>query len=496
MGVQELMTESSDNQMKKPATIRGLLERAALLFGERDAYRYKDADGLPCSVCFPELLAESRALGSALIASGTRGSHFAICSPNSYAWALVYLTILGGAGVAVPVSPEETPEEVRYLAEKGKITCAFVTEKTAPLFPENVRLFRLDTELSRLIETGRGLMAAGDTAWADLPEEPGRLCEILFTSGTTGAKRGVMLTEKNIMSIAASDFPYLIGTVTLSVLPFSHGFEAVCHLLAALTPGAAVIIGSSGPRFARDLADSCAESVYLVPLQAGALLTLFAPELEKAKSLKTIVCGGAPVSPEIAAAFGMHGIRLMVGYGLSECAPLVTLNVEGRTGSVGLPGPYCEVRIGADGEIEVRGENVMQGYYRDEAATAGAFTADGWLRTGDLGSLDGDGYLYISGRKKNVIVLSNGENIIPEEKEAVLIRYLPAGTDLLVREKNGLLTAVGYRQGADPMEIENDLKQASELANRSFPASGRIAAVEVRVEPFVKTALGKIRREL
>ncbi len=496
MGVQELMTGISDIQTKKPETIRRLLERAASLYAERDAYRFKDAEGLPCSVRFPELLEESRALGSALIAAGTRGSHFAVCGPNSYAWALAYLTILGGAGVAVPVSPEETPEEVRYLVEKGGITCAFVTEKTAPLFPENVRLLRLDAELPRLLETGRGLLAAGDTAWADLPEDPGRLCEILFTSGTTGAKRGVMLTEKNIMSIAASDFPYLIGSVTLSVLPFSHGFEAVCHLLAALTPGAAIVIGSSGPRFARDLADSGAESVYLVPLQAGALLTLFAQELERAKNLKTIVCGGAPVSPEIAAAFGIHGIRLMVGYGLSECAPLVTLNVEGRIGSVGLPGPYCEVRIDADGEIEVRGENVMQGYYHDEAATVGAFTADGWLRTGDLGSLDGDGYLYISGRKKNIIVLSNGENIIPEEKEAVLIRYLPTGTDLLVREKNGLLTAIGYRQGADPAELEKELKQAAELANRSFPSSGRIASVEVRNEPFSKTALGKIRREL
>ncbi len=486
----------SETQAKRPETIRQLLERAALLFGERDAYRFKDAEGISRSVRFSGLLAESRALGAALMDAGTGGNHFAVCGPNSYAWALAYLTILGGAGVAVPVSPEETPEEMRALVDKGEITCAFVTEKTAPLFPANVRLFRLDTELPRLLETGHELLAAGDAAYTDLPDNPNRLCEILFTSGTTGAKRGVMLTEKNIMSIAASDFPYLIGNVTLSVLPFSHGFEAVCHLLAALTPGVTVVIGSSGLRFARDLAESGAESVYLVPLQAGALLTLFAPELEKAKNLKTIVCGGAPVSPEIAAAFGMRGIRVMVGYGLSECAPLVTLNVEGRSGSVGLPGPYCEIRIGADGEIEVRGENVMPGYYHDEKATADTFTADGWLRTGDLGYLDGNGYLYISGRKKNVIVLSNGENIIPEEKEAALTKYLPAGTDLLVREKNGLLTAVGYRQEADPTKLEKELKQASELANRSFPAFGRIAAVEVRGEPFAKTALGKIRREL
>ncbi len=496
MGVQKIMPGLSDMQAKRPETVRQLLERAAMLFGEGDAYRYKDADGISCTVGFSELLAESRALGTALAAAGVCGSHFALCGPNSYAWALAYLTILGGAGVAVPVSPEETSEEVRCLAEKGGVTCAFVTEKTAPLFPENVRLFRLDTELPSLLETGRELLAAGNTVWAELPEDPGRLCEILFTSGTTGAKRGVMLTEKNIMSIAASDFPYLIGTVTLSVLPFSHGFEAVCHLLAALTPGTTVVIGSSNLRFARDLAESDAESVYLVPLQAGALLALFASDLEKASHLKTIVCGGAPIAPEIAAAFGARGIRVMVGYGLSECAPLVTLNVEGRSGSVGLPGPYCEVRIAADGEIEVRGENVMQGYYRDEAATTDTFTEDGWLRTGDLGYLDEDGYLYISGRKKNVIVLSNGENIIPEEKEAVLIRYLPTGTDLLVTEKRGLLTAVGYRQGADPAELEKELKQAAELANHSFPAFGRITAVEVRKEPFAKTALGKIRREL
>ncbi len=489
----------SDWDMSSPGrrNMRSALLRADALFGTRTAYEWKTAEGIE-KRSFSDLRADVEALGTAICGLGYEGAHIAICGANSYAWAVCYLAVLGGAGVAVPCAADEGAAGMEYLCSRGDVTLAFADDGAAEKLPAGVRTIKIGSQLPGLLERGRALVNDGDLCYTGLAIDDDSLCEILFTSGTTGEKRGVMLSNRNIMSIVCCDFPYLIGLRTLSTLPFSHGFEAVCHLLVSLMPGVTVCLSASPRRFAQDLVDFRCESAYIVPLQAEALLGPFAPLLAAAPALRVLVCGGAPLSEQVMAAYAARGVKLMNGYGLSECSPLVTLNTIERPGSCGRAADYCAVRIASPdaqgrGEIEVRGENVMSGYYRDPEETAAAFTPDGWLRTGDLGCLDSDGYLYITGRRKNLIVLKNGENIMPEELEAILARSLPREAQIRVSERDGALLAEGYG-GDDPAAFYPLLRAAVEGLNASVSPAKRINLVEALASPLPKTALGKIKR--
>lgn len=475
--------------------MRSALRRADALFGAQNAYEWKTDDGT-AAVTFARLRRESEALGTALMRRGRMGAHIAVCGANSYEWALSYMTVMSLA-VAVPVSGMETPESLEYLCARGDVTMALCDDDLAAHFPAGVETAGFSSGLRELIAEGEALLDAGDESYTGLEIDDGAMCEILFTSGTTGLRRGVMLSHRNIMSIVTCDFPYLIGKRSLAVLPFSHGFEAVCHVLVAPLPGVTLCLSRSPRRFAQDLADFDAESAYIVPLQAEALLGPFAGELLRAKNLHTLVCGGAPVPPVLAGAYRSRGVRLLVGYGLSECSPLVTLNTNNAPGSVGQAAEYCRVRIASpdadgNGEVETTGENVMAGYYNDEADTAEAFTGDKWLRTGDIGRLDADGNLYLTGRKKNLIILSSGENIMPEELEALLAARLPRDAEVRVSEERGALLCEGY--GGGTPDFEGALRAAVGAVNAAVPPYKRINSVRVLTEPMPKTALGKIVR--
>jgi long-chain acyl-CoA synthetase len=475
--------------------MRSALRRAAALYGERNAYEWKTETGV-AAVTYKRLCRESEALGAALLHAGAQGAHIAVCGANSYQWALSYLTVMG-LGVAVPVSGMETAESLAYLCAKGDVTLALCDDAVAPLFPAGVKTIGFSSGLEALLTAGEALLDSGDDCYAQRVIDDDAMCEILFTSGTTGLRRGVMLSHRNLMSIVTCDFPYLIGGRSLAVLPFSHGFEAVCHLLVAPLPGVTLCLAHSPRRFAQDLGDFNVTSAYIVPLQAEALLGPFAGELERAKELHTLVCGGAPVSPALAGAYQARGVRLLVGYGLSECSPLVTLNTNNAPGSVGRAAEYCSVRIAqpdaeGNGEVETTGANVMSGYYHDAADTAAAFTDDGWLRTGDIGRLDGEGNLYLTGRKKNLIILSSGENIMPEELESLLAARLPRDAEIRVSEERGALLCEGY--GGETPDFEGVLRQAVSSVNALVPPYKRIARVAVLADPMEKTALGKIVR--
>lgn len=493
-----MKSEQYDLSLSENRNLKTAVYRAAALYAQDAAYEWKTDEG-PASVSFDELRRDMDALGTALMAEGKAGGSIAICGANSYYWALAYITALAGAGVAVPMSGEETPDGLAYLCRKGEVKLALADDALAAAFPEGVEFVGLQSGLPALLEKGRALIEKGERSFIDKAIDPSALCEILFTSGTTGERRGVMLNSLNLMSIVCCGFPHLIGKRSLSVLPFSHGFEAVCHLLAALEPGVTICIAKSGRRFAQDMLDFRAESIYVVPLQAEALLGPFADLMAAAKDLKVLVCGGAPLSAPVMAKFKSIGLKLMQGYGLSECSPLVTLNTNEVVGSAGKAASYCEIRIAAPdaqgvGEIQVRGDNVMSSYYKDEKETAEAFTEDGWLRTGDMGKLDEDGNLFITGRKKNIIVLPNGENIMPEELEALLYARLPRGSEVRVCEHDGVLTLEGFSPERPGEAFAPTLREAAEAVNALVPPYKRINKIVTQDTPFPKTALGKIKR--
>ncbi|MEG1633782.1 MAG: AMP-binding protein [Oscillospiraceae bacterium] len=475
--------------------IKNALRRAGTLFGDRNAYEWKSGGSL-VSVTFRRLREDSEALGTALAARDAFGARIAVCGGNSYEWALAYITALG-VGVAVPLSEGETAAGLACVCQKAEVTLAFADEGKAADFPDGVEVFTLRAGLSALLDEGRALIAAGDTRYTAAATDDAAVCEILFNSPASAERRGAMLSHKNIMSVVCSDFPFLMGLRSLCVLPFSLGFEAVCQLLSALMPGATLCIASSPRRFAAELSEFEAASAYIVPLIAEELLGRLSPMLDLAKSLNTLVCGGAALPAGLEEAFEDRDIRLMNGYYLSECSPLVSLNTNGAAGSVGQTPDYCVARViypdgDGDGELEIYGENVMQGYCNDPEGTRAAITEDNWVRTGDMGRFDFAGNLYISGKQENLIRLPSGKRVMPEELEARVAQYLPMGAQLRVFAERNRLTVEAYCAGRG--DFASALRTAVEKANELLPRYKRITDIKIVAQPFPKTALGEIIR--
>jgi long-chain acyl-CoA synthetase len=266
------------------------------------------------------------------------------------------------------------------------------------------------------------------------PPAPGDQATILYTSGTTGRPRGVMLSQRNLASNAAAAADAHCGgpeETRLCVLPLSHIYARTCDLYTWVYRGSRLVLGESRDTLARDcqlvqptalnavpyLYQRIAENIMASGLaeQSAALRSFFGGRMERLTS------GGAPLAPNVEAWYADHGLPVLQGYGLTEAAPVISVSTfaANRFGAVGRPLPDLEVRVADDGEVLVRGPNVMLGYWRDEPATAEAIR-DGWLHTGDLGELDGDNFLFIRGRKKELIVLSTGKKVLPTRVENLL----------------------------------------------------------------------------
>ena len=370
---------------------------------------------------------------------------------------------------------------------------------------------------------------------------------VVFTSGTSGKSKAVVLTNHNLMSdmfvclylIRHDDYQN-----TIAILPPHHVFQLTTGVLCPLYLGCQICIGKGIKYFAQSIKTYKPSILMLVPLAietiskniwanarkqkrekllkcmmavAGALLRLGIDIRKKAfKSLHEelggklykIVSGGAPLDEKFVKEFKTWGIDICNGYGITECSPVVACNMppDSRKGSVGkpAPAPYCEVKI-VDGEILIRGYIVTKGYLNDKQATQEAFDGD-WFKTGDLGRLDRDGYLYITGRAKNLIILSNGENVSPEELEEIFAKT-DGIKDIVVterrvsegkgNERTVLAAIIVPQDGMKPLgeaELQRAFQAQFERINAGLPAYKRVYHIEVRMEDFEKTALGKIKR--
>ncbi|MBO7273333.1 MAG: AMP-binding protein, partial [Clostridia bacterium] len=335
---------------------------------------------------------------------------------------------------------------------------------------------------AKLLEMGEDAIKEGYA----LPEagDPDRMIEMLFTSGTTGTSKCVALSEKNILAAvnaACESVDFSPEDSIVSVLPIHHTYE-LCIMLAALNYGMNVAINDSLKKVLKNFALFKPTGLVLVPLFVSTMNKKIWEEAKKGKKDKVlrsmtkvsrvmrhvnidvrdtlfkqvkaafggrlckIVCGATPLNPDMVEAFEEFGILISEGYGITECSPLVSVNpyFAPKRGSVGPAVDCCEVIIDAErvndlgyneGEILVKGDNVMLGYYKNPEATAAAFTVDGYFRTGDSGYMDEDGYIYITGRKKSVIVLENGKNVFPEEIEEYLSRLETVGESVVVGRK-------------------------------------------------------------
>lgn len=551
-------------EVQKFSSIREMLAIAETSVPDKPAFKFKtgekNSSGEPIvrSVTYKEFVATTRAIGTALFDRGYNNrTHIACIGENSYNWVCTYVSTLAGDNIFVPIDKELPADEMLNVLERSKSTVVFCTAKYEKLINENKNklpdvklIIRLDTPaFDDLIAEGEKALKNGSRGYLDSHSDEYEMKMLVYTSGTTGLSKGVMLSEHNIVSCVYYGLQVsTIYEVGLSILPYHHTYEAVCSLLVSLHHHSTICINESVRAVLQNFQLYKPNHVYLVP----ALAEMFYKRIwrtveEKGKdkqlslliwvsnglrkigidlrrklfasihttfggNLVKIVCGGAPIRPEVNKFFDDIGIALINGYGITECSPLVAANREecNTYNSVGKTLPCIEIRIDnpdefGNGEICVKGDTVMLGYYNDPERTAEVLV-DGWFKTGDFGHMSPDGYLSITGRKKNIIVLANGKNIYPEEIENYImdIPYVNEVVVYATKDENGNQSGLCAEAFLDDEKLKELGITEPEECFRSdvfqtlsmLPSYKQVATVRIRDCEFEKNSSKKIKRSL
>ncbi len=537
---------------KKFASIREMMEIAKADAGEKTAYKFKDEDDEVISVTYNAFYNKTQWLGSALCELGLGEAHISCVGENSYNWIVVFLTALQSAGVFLPVDKDLPGAEMLHVLTAGEAEILFYDEKKEDWLREHrseLSHIKYFVGFDRAVDDGdflsfTKLVRHGKTLdpseFKSAKRDPMEMKMLVYTSGTTGVAKGVMLTEHNLVSMIYNGLKishmYEVG---LSVLPYHHTYESVIDLLAGIHYHSTVCINDSIKNVRKNLDVFKPDFIYLVPAFAEAFYNTIKKNIKRQKkektlergikmskallklgidkrreifseihesfggNLKRIGCGGAPIRPEIADFFNDIGIIFSNGYGITECSPLVSLTTvevnKPHTAGVRIPCLECRINDPDEdgiGEICVKGDTVMKGYYKDPEKTAEVLR-DSWFYTGDYGKIDKEGLLVITGRKKNIIVMSNGKNIYPEELEEYIggIDYVCEVIVSAIRNEHGsetgLMAEIYPYSPKEQAEVEADVKAAlSEL-----PSYKHINKVVLRDEPFVKNSTNKIKRK-
>ncbi len=522
-------------------------------------------------ITYGEFLFKAKSLAAALTKRGYAGKRIAIIGETSVNWMASYIAILSVGGVAIPLDKEleisviegfmqsvDADALVYSSSFNGKFADTMTNHGSLscfiPMDPTDEELALSDKIVA--IETLYTEGAAEVEAGYEIPDVANRdgIAEFLFTSGTTGTSKCVMLSQKNIFSVvtsAAATVPFTPDDTIVSLLPIHHTYELAC-MLAGMDYGMHICINDSITHVLKNLQLFKPTGLVLVPLyiytfykkiwaeakKSGrdkklklgitAARSLHAIGIDKRRDLfadvlnsfggrlEKIVCGGAALNPRMVEFFDTLGISIYEGYGITECAPLtcVVPYYNRKYASVGPAVPCCQVRIHdgyenekgfIEGEIQVKGDNVMLGYYNNPEATAAAFTDDGWFRTGDVGYLDKDEYCFITGRLKTVIVLESGKNVFPEEIEEYLSNIELIAESAVIGRQNGSevnLTALVYPdatkfpEGTTQEQMQEAIQKAINELNKTLPTYKHIKVVELRDTEFEKTTSRKIKRHL
>ena len=553
------------NKAVKIDTIKELMDLAEKEDGDKIAFEYrneKDKSKIE-AITYKEFQYDTYYLGTALLQLGINKNHIAVIGENSYKWLTVYLTVLKSDSVLVPIDRELPEKDIINILKSSDSEVLFYAgkyEKYIEKFKKelpNIKYFigfdrneNLENVLSykKIIDLGKERYEAGDKSYASIEHKDTNILKLLvYTSGTTGDPKGVMLTEHNLVSCVYYGLQVAeIKTKCLSVLPYHHTYEAVAGILVALHKHATICINDSLKNVLKNLQLYKPDYIYLVPAftevfykniwgtakkegkEAGLkFLIKLSNVLRKmgidlrgklfksihsafGGNLKEIICGGAPIRPEIGKFFNDIGVMLLNGYGITECSPLVSVNRPkfNDSSTVGVILPCCEVKIEnpndeGDGEIWVKGDIVMMGYYKDKERTDKVLK-DGWFNTEDYGKVNEKGQLVINGRKKNVIVLTNGKNVYPEEIENYILR-IPYVEETIVKSvKNDIgqevaLCAEVYLNSdkVKELEIENveeQLKKDISKETKELASYKHITKIEIRKTEFIKKTTKKIKR--
>lgn len=528
-------------------TLRELIEYKAIHRPNDIAFQYLKGRQEVITHTYGEFYRQVTYLGTYMLKRGIRGRKIALVGENSYQWLLCFFAIVTSGNVAVLVSKDATPAEASTLIFQSQADVVVTSAKYAyeqELLEQKLLKSKYCFSMRDLddwMEKGRRFYEKGRGLYEKVELDPDQMCVIFFTSGTSGTSKGVMLSHTNILAnVNDAAQVYQPEGGTLAILPFTHAFGLNTGVLMLIHYGYPVFISNGLPSFMREMTIAKPNILFLVPLfietfsntiwrtaeKQGQAKTLrmamtasnalmkvgvdkrqkfFSSILEKfGGNLKYIICGGAALDPHYVKEFRTMGIDLMQGYGITECSPIISVNTSldgfrSSDDSVGWTFPSVEFKIDdpdstGRGEILVKGPSVMLGYYNDPHSTADAFR-DGWFCTGDLGRINKDGSLTITGRKKNLIILSNGENVSPEEIEYML-GQIPEIAEVVVYPEGNLMVAEIFPTENDL--CDNDLKAVIQERindyNASQPSHKRINKVKIRKSEFEKTTTMKIKR--
>ncbi len=549
--------------------LKDMLKKTGDLYGEKVAFKLKTSEpGVIKTITHKEFREMVNQLGTALIDMGLKDKRIAVMGENRYEWGLAYLSVITGTGLIVPLDKALTEIELRDLIKRSEVEAIFYSKKYDEII-DNIqkdkvgkltKFISMDLEKSNdkilsmkeLIEKGKKLLENGDNRFLDAKINPDEMAEILFTSGTTSLSKAVALSHTNIctniMDIASVIKLYPKDTM-LSMLPIHHAFECTVGFLYPMYSGCSVAYCEGIRHILDNIKEYEISAMISVPALYENIYKNIMKNIEKQGKTKIVkraikiskfllkfkidirkilfkeihqalggkarlfVNGAAALDPEVEQAFTDLGFFITQGYGLTETSPVISAGNDKytRSGSVGPVFPSVELKIAEPneegiGEVAVKGPSVMLGYYQNEEANKEVFK-DGWFHTGDLGYLDKDGFLYLTGRKKNVIVLGNGKNVYPEELENLVSKLEEVKENFVfgMPDRDGDLKVaikVVYNKeyiqetygDKNEKEIRDLIWNKIKDINKTMPKYKYIKELIVTDKELIKTSTAKVKR--
>lgn len=554
--------------MLEVTDLKDMLNKTRKLYGDKPGYKIKIGKGQYKTYTHNEIRDMINYLGTALISLGLKGKRIGVIGENRYEWELAYLSVVCGVGIVVPMDKSLPANELEEVIERSEVEAIFYSKK----YEETIKkikyseknklkhLISMDTDIhdegiyseKELIEKGKELLDSGNREYINAKINPEEMRIMLFTSGTTSKSKVVALSHKNLIS-NVMDYASVVDVNSddriLSFLPLHHVYECTVGMLVSLYVGAERAFCDGIRHIVENLNEYKITYAAFVPAiyelmykniwkmiekkgkveETKELMQEYKDKSMQEKKevfkeihdmyggcIKLFITGAAALDKEVIETFRNWGLNLCQAYGLTETSPIIGIetNEHHRVGSIGRPIPHVEARIDeADddgvGELVVKGPNVMLGYYNNKKATDSVME-DGWFHTGDLARIDEDGYIFICGRKKSVIVLKNGKNIYPEEMEGLVNKIEGVKESFIfgkqqTDDKDNIKIHVKIVFNKDIMkeaykvEKEEDiyrvLTEKIKEVNSVMPKYKAIRGIIVSEEPLIKTTTGKIKRQ-
>ena len=561
--------ETKSRKMKF-TDLKDMLNQTGEVYGDRPAYIFKTEEkGKFRIITHKEFRENINALGTTLIQMGLKDKRIAVISENRYEWELSYLAVAAGVGVIVPLDKALPDNELESLILRSQVEAIIYSSKYDTIMNTlrekkntNLKYFiSMDLEENTqgiyaekaLVEKGKKLLADGNKTYIDAKIDAEKMGIMLFTSGTTAMSKAVMLSHKNLVTNVMDiiqRFDLTDEDRFLSFLPLHHVFECTVGFLYPISIGGSIAFCEGVKHMAENIKEFEITAMISVPavfdiiyrkvmktiekkgklanLEKGKKVSQFLLKMKidlrkqlfkevhesLGPKLKLVVTGGAALDPETEKGFNDLGFDVEQGYGLTETAPVIAAETPKcrRLGSIGKKFPSVEVKIDDPdeegiGELMAKGPSIMLGYYENEEATKSALESDGWFHTGDLARIDKDGFIYISGRKKSVIVLNNGKNVFPEEIETLLNKVEGIKETFVFEKKEDdgdvkvcveivydkeLIKKLYNIEGEE--NIKEFLWDKVKEVNKLMPKYKYVREMVITEEPLIKTTTLKIKR--